>query len=356
MAIYVGTAGNDTQTGGSGIGEFETMYGLDGDDDLSSLQAGVILIEGGAGNDYISMVRRGPFGYGDNIPATGHLYGGNGNDLAFGYSKDDFIYGGDGDDVLVGSSFSRLPSGELYLYAFGGNDYLDGGNGVDAIRGSAGADIIYGGDGDDARTIITVGPESTDPRTYIAGLYGGAGNDYIDGGRGDDYLDGEAGVDILIGGIGNDSMRGGDDVDTLDGGLGDDTLSGQSGNDSIAGGMGNDNLDGGSEDDYIFGDAGTDLIRGGAGFDILFGGADSDVFLYYGIPGDGTDILMDFVAGSQADTLALHNALVSNFADVQTRLSYYAAGNATVLTIGNDQIFFANVLPSQLDASDFAFF
>jgi serralysin len=190
--------------------------------------------------------------------------------------------------------------------------------------------------------------------TWIENAIGGTAQDIMIGSDIDNRLAGRAGNDTLYGLGGRDTILGGAGADTADGGLGDDTIFGQLGNDIIAGGFGNDALDGGQENDYVYGESGNDLITGGTGFDIVYGGGDSDVFVYYG--GDGTDILNDFIAGSQADTFALHVAGINNFADVQAHLSYYAGGSATVLTIGSDQIFFANILPTQLDASDFAFF
>ena len=42
------------------------------------------------------------------------------------------------------------------------------------------------------------------PNYARAGLFGGAGDDFIDGGRGNDYLDGGPGHDRMLGGSGND--------------------------------------------------------------------------------------------------------------------------------------------------------
>jgi Ca2+-binding RTX toxin-like protein len=108
--------------------------------------------------------------------------------------------------------------------------------------------------------------------------------------------------------------------------------------------------------DYVLGDAGEDdLVFGGLGNDVVYGGTGSDVFLFRS--GDGADIIMDFIPGSQADLVALGNTGLTSFADVQAHMIFFPAGNATTLIqIGTDQIFLANVHPSQIDASDFAFF
>jgi Ca2+-binding RTX toxin-like protein len=84
---------------------FNVLYGLDGDDDLS------------------------PFAPG---PLT--IYGGDGDDLLFGFEDTDELYGGRGDDNLIGSSDI---------------DLLDGGSGDDLLDGGLGPDILFGGTGAD---------------------------------------------------------------------------------------------------------------------------------------------------------------------------------------------------------------
>ncbi len=91
----------------------------------------------------------------------GLLKGGAGDDLLYGFDKDDRIDGGAGADLLDGGD---------------GADRLYGGAGVDALKGGAGADR----------------------------LYGGAGDDTLKGGIGADLLDGGAGADTLTGGEGKD--------------------------------------------------------------------------------------------------------------------------------------------------------
>ena len=91
----------------------------------------------------------------------GLLKGGAGDDLLYGFDKDDRIDGGAGADLL------------------------DGGDGADRLYGGAGVDTLEGGDGHDR-------------------LYGGAGDDTLEGGDGHDLLDGGAGADTLTGGEGKD--------------------------------------------------------------------------------------------------------------------------------------------------------
>jgi Ca2+-binding RTX toxin-like protein len=47
-----------------------------------------------------------------------------------------------------------------------------------------------------------------DPTTFDGGVFGGAGNDFVNGGPGDDYIDGGVGDDVCNGGRGNDTFAG----------------------------------------------------------------------------------------------------------------------------------------------------
>ena len=91
----------------------------------------------------------------------GLLKGGAGDDLLYGFDKDDRIDGGAGADLLDGGD---------------GADRLYGGAGVDTLEGGADADRLYGGGGDDT-------------------LKGGVGADLLDGGAGADTLTGGEGRD-----------------------------------------------------------------------------------------------------------------------------------------------------------------
>ena len=76
------------------------------------LGVGPVVVEGGAGDDYLG---------GSSNPATAggdSFYGGDGNDVLFGASGDDYLEGGDGNDVLRSGS---------------GNDTLIGGEGTDTF-------------------------------------------------------------------------------------------------------------------------------------------------------------------------------------------------------------------------------
>jgi serralysin len=84
--------------------------------------------------------------------------------------------------------------------------YSEGGNGIDLVAGSGGSDSLYGGDGDDSGLML-VALGGTLTGFFTGGLYGAAGNDYLDGGRGNDLLVGGQGKDRLVGGDGADTFQ-----------------------------------------------------------------------------------------------------------------------------------------------------
>jgi Ca2+-binding RTX toxin-like protein len=331
VATYIGTTGNDTVTVG-----YDYLYGADGDDTLGSNVAGLDIVEGGRGNDWIFIYNNADYG---------NLYGGDGNDLAIGYRLGDNLYGGEGNDLLLGGNFTAPPEGGQPGQAaeVSGNDYFEGGYGVDGIYGFDGTDAIYGGDGNDTNVVITVANASYaggGTRTYLAGLYGGTGDDYLDGGRGNDYLDGGDDNDTLIGGQGNDKLYGGagndliradDGTDIAYGGAGNDTIYsglgnaisaiGEAGNDTIATGNGNDYIDGGADNDTIFSGGGNDTVLGGNGSDALGGYLGNDTFygdynvggldyfnLSFDVRAGDADYIADFKAGGVQDYIILPTA------------------------------------------------
>ena len=181
------------------------VYGLDGNDRIDGNGYNNTIYYGGQGND--TLYNNFTTGYGD-------FYGGSGNDWLFSNasSSADDMYGGEGNDIIekVGS----------------GGATMEGGSGSDAIYGADGNDRIFGGDGNDTNTVnVTAGaPYATFQKTIAGGLYGGAGDDYIDGGPGNDYVSGGSGNDLLYGGSGNDTLVGDTGIDKLWGGDGADNF------------------------------------------------------------------------------------------------------------------------------------
>jgi Ca2+-binding RTX toxin-like protein len=150
--------------------------------------------------------------HGDDISKTvwlagnDELFGGGGNDTAYGYRGDDILYGGSGNDKLHGGH------GQDQLFGGGGQDTLYGGYGHDTLFGGKSSDTSHGNDGNDD-------------------LYGDGGNDKLHGGKGNDILDGGWGKDTLYGGDGDNTLNGGKGNDILYGGDGDDTFHGGNGAD-----------------------------------------------------------------------------------------------------------------------------
>jgi Ca2+-binding RTX toxin-like protein len=217
---------------------------------------------------------------------------------------------------------------------------------------------MFGGDGDESGPEIVVGTQGW---RATPGLFGQAGDDYLDGGGGNDWLEGGEGNDVLIGSIGNDTMIGGNGNDTyfvadptdvisewgttgvdavrasvnfvlrsgfehlyltgsalkgtgntlankVVGNTAANTLAGGSGNDTLDGGAGADQLLGGTGNDALLGRDGNDVLTGGRGRDLLYGGLGRDRLVFddadTGAAASTADIVMDF-AGRLGDRIDL---------------------------------------------------
>jgi len=287
------------------------VYALDGNDSIfvNGVANGYYNIYGGEGRDYIQM---------NNDGSIAYFYGGGGSDTLSGGKLADHLYGNDGDDFLIGGELDNglfKADGDI---AIGdgpatGDDFMSGDDGRDALYGFDGNDVIYGGDDDDSGSIVAFDVD-VGAHTIIAGLFGGAGNDYLDGGRGNDYLDGGTGADMMIGGLGNDtfvvdaasdsvqefigggtdivltsvtySLAVGVEVETLKttnaalttainviGNTFGQTLEGNAGVNNIIGGGGNDVLRGLGGNDNYFVDSQSDIIdevAGGGALDRVY--------------------------------------------------------------------------------------
>lgn len=345
----LGGSGNDTITGGAGEDTIDggtgddNIFGGDGNDEIEGGD-GADLIMGEIGDDII----RGNSG--DDTIASG-----SGNDTADGGAGDDQILGGAGRDILRGADGHDFLDGGI------GNDSLVGGVGDDTLNGGKGSDRLIGGDGTDTVSFLGTNSNTVDLRktqkqqtgegldllreienvTTTSGndkLYGngaanhltaGTGKDLLIGRNGNDVLNGGKGSDSIFGGRGNDSaefltgadttvdlsitsrQNTGEGLDTLKSienlqtGDGDDLVKGGKAANVLATGEGNDTLIGRAGNDQLFGEGGIDQLRGGAGNDtliggtgddVLFGGEGADTFIFE--TGDGSDVVSDFVVGS----------------------------------------------------------
>jgi len=292
--LMYGGAESDTLSGGSGV---DSLMGEDGNDVISDSSGLSTSIDGGDGDDRISIgagfidgLIRGGNGI-DQLTANGAFNALQFVGIEILNTNGSLVYATvqqlEAFDVIrrsealpghaVGLRLSA--SGQLHLV-----DELRGSAAV--ITGTAGQDIIASSDGNDV-------------------LYGGAGNDVLDGGSRHDKIYGEAGNDVLYGGAGNDLLDGGDGLDTVSyikaservtvnlsltgsqpvGRIGldslvsieamigsnhDDTLIGDAFDNQLSGGNGNDTLAGGGGNDLLVDDAGTTtIINGGAGNDSI---------------------------------------------------------------------------------------
>ncbi|TAV49337.1 metal-binding protein [Rhizobium leguminosarum] len=227
-------AGNDAISGGDGA---DTLSGGGGDDTIYG-NAGNDKLIGGEGNDRITD---GGFGFV------------SGPDGSLQPEIVD-IDGGDGDDLITIERFAPLISGTI-----------DGGAGIDTLRASALrgltiknvevlelADFQVSGSSSqfesfdkiarstdpvfnfDPSLIVTdsahldLSDELGDLGTLVRGFSGidvktGDGNDEFAGSDVNDIFDGSGGSDLINGNDGNDKLTGGDGNDTINGGSGIDT-------------------------------------------------------------------------------------------------------------------------------------
>jgi hypothetical protein len=117
--------------------------------------------------------------------------------------------------------------------------------------------------------------------------------------EGQTFTGDEAIDDIIFGTIDNDTLYGLGGADVLDGRSGQDELHGGEGADTLLGGLG---------DDTLIGGAGDDLLIGGGEDDLLTGGEGRDTFAWESGDVPGSDLITDFLVGT--DSLDLGNLLV----------------------------------------------
>ncbi len=280
-----GESGNDLIYGGIGTDEIyggygdDTIYGENDDDHLYG-NTGNDYIVGGNGSDYVEGGKGDDYIFDNGFDTYGNydtMYGQEGDDVIIATNASKLV-GGAGNDIIEGSNSNDRIFGDeddYEEYDSDGNDDISAGDGYDYVRGGGGDDIIKGGNDND----ILCGDCGDDE------LYGDAGNDSILGGSGKDSIYGGIGTDTLFGDNDDDIIYGGDGFDNLYGGNGYDELYGGEGNDFINGGENSDVLYGEAHNDKLFGDSGRDVLSGGEGDDELYGGEGQDSYFfgyYYG--------------------------------------------------------------------------
>ncbi|WGM31641.1 DUF4214 domain-containing protein [Brevundimonas sp. NIBR11] len=335
--IVHGGAGDDliTDTGNSyqqGRTYRDELYGDEGNDTIiaSGNNDGYIQIDGGDGNDLISVAGLSSFG----------IYGGADSDvIELRGARSVFIETGSGADTIRvyqpttnGTTVQDFTAGQggdvLSLALLATNAAWDGQtnpftSGFLRLVQSGADTLVQFSDNGSVQAFYTVarlssvqadqltaynlggldptGSVSSAPITLVGGargddLVGGSGDDVLSGRDGDDIILGGGGADSLYGEDGNDILRGGAGNDGLDGSDGDDQLFGDAGADVLVGGRGADMLNGGIGNDGLNGGDGADALYGGDGDDYLTGGLGNDIIF----GGNGADIVVLNCARSQA--------------------------------------------------------
>ncbi|MDX2273921.1 MAG: hypothetical protein NW206_00600, partial [Hyphomonadaceae bacterium] len=328
-------------------GDIDNMYGGDGDDNYSVLEAGDIVHENAnEGFDYAAV-------YVNNYVMVANLE-------AIGMYTGCLIATGNalGNSIQGDSNISTAKAETMY--GLGGADDLYGHGGNDTLVGGAGADDLYGGDGLDTASYATAanavnvnlttgaaaGSDALgDTFDSIENLTGSNFNDKLTGNSSANRLSGGAGNDTLDGGLGNDNMIGGGGDDTyvvnaagdvtnetsaaggvdlvkssvtrtLGANLENLTLTGAAVADAtgntlanvITGNSGVNALNGLEGADTIVGGGGGDTLNGGVGLDTLTGGAGADKFVLNAAAVAGNaDTITDFTHNS--DKIQLENSV-----------------------------------------------
>lgn len=264
-----------------------------GDPDVLIVGLPTVVVEGGPGNDVLSVTG----GSGTGAPSTARLDGGPDGDLLLGAAGGNSLDGGDGPDTLSYAAASQLLEANLatglvqhaasQVDQLAGVENLTGSPGADELVGDAGPNVLNGGDGADT-------------------LDGGGGNDTLDGQGGNDTVDFSGATNgVLVNMLGR--VATGDGTDTL--ASIENALGSGFADDLIGDGQAN-LLQGGAGDDTIDGDAGDDTIDGGDGIDTAdYGRSPKGVTVKLGkglATGDGADTLVDIenvIGSDKGDTL-----------------------------------------------------
>ncbi|QPF85072.1 VCBS repeat-containing protein [Bradyrhizobium genosp. L] len=223
-------------------------------------------------------------------------------------------------------------------------DGMEAGSDTVQINGQGGTDTVTfdGSDAGQSYTITANGtfvrvsrvdavPFNVDVNSENIVIHGNAGDDTITAGNG-------------IGALTHLTIDGGDGNDTIIGGDGNDLILGGAGNDTVSGGRGNDTaLLGDGNDTYIWnpGD-GSDTVEGQAGFDTLnFNGANVNERIDISANGsrvqftrDVANIVMDingvenivFKALGGADTITVHDLTGTDVTNVTIDLQASGGG------------------------------
>src|SRR6056297_3305002 len=315
VQLLEGAAGNDTITGGGGIGGDtfvignRTLYGANGGTDL--------ITDFAIGTDAFDFV-----GINDTIAEINAAF-----DAAIDTTSGAEIEFADGTTIIL-QGVTAAQAAALDPFAAPASSSPPPTTGDDVIQGTLGDDNID----------LLAGNDEFSGNSGNDTVLGNTGNDTIEGNNGDDSIAGDDGDDVLFGNDGQDTLLGGADNDILNGGNGADSLDGGDGIDtaSFEGADGRVLVDllvdgatapyaifyteGASEGDVFvniengIGSAVSDQFRGGNGGDMLYGNAGADImsggttaqrdrFIYFrdtdtGVGEGNRDVITDFQSGT----------------------------------------------------------
>ena len=323
--------------------DYDNIYGGAGNDTVIGIM-GLTYIDGGAGNDFVSIG-------GDTLGGNHTISGGAGNDTLYGNShtlSQLFLYSsGDGNDLIgnfdaydtlkIGNgstdTFSSLKSADNVIVTVGyGKVTLLGAASLDTLNilgtyvPSANPLLITLNDNANSysntlegATILALGGNDTIKTSLAAfvSVDGGAGNDSLyavggavtlNGGEGNDTVENLDNIvskgSMLLGGNGTDLIKNFGNESFVDGGADNDTIYSYGNKTSIQGAGGHDtiynygasiSIDGGADNDYIFSNASNPTILGGTGNDTIDNRATIKSYLD---GGEGADFIKSTTANS----------------------------------------------------------
>jgi Ca2+-binding RTX toxin-like protein len=280
-----------------------------------------------------------------NVTATSSLA----NMTATGSNQNDTISAGSGNDSLSGGS------GDDSLTGGGGNDTIDGGAGNDTVVNGVGIDSLVGGDGTDTLSMTgwTISTTTDGGSSAVLGTVVNLGSTSITAAT----IAGYKGFDTTAA-LNSDVTTVASNTTALLG-----TAATVSTRVDIISGF--ENVTGSTGKDYIVGSSSANVITGGAGADVLAGGAGADTFVATSTSsvapsasnvavatgvantwentdtitfGNGVDVILDFVSGTDKLDLTTANATPSNLTGVTSTTNltagsvYFALGTYVAST------------------------
>lgn len=358
-SIVSGTSNDDTVVNYSGN---VTIKAGKGNDSIRNYYEGHnSLIDGGAGNDYISnkgdkvSILAGAGN--DKINNQGDFVlvdAKTGNDSIFSWGNNVTINSGAGNDSIY-NNCRREDDGNIYYFDDGGYGDSKGSNVLFNYKSGDGNDIIYGFKADSTLS-IGGGAYSTKKSGDNVIVTVGKGKITLVGAASlssvnikgtklltvTDKTKSPVTVDAITKIIDASSrtkavkITGNGLANTIIGGSKNDSLYGRAGNDSIVGNAGNDKLYGSNGNDTLVGGKGNDTLWGDAGNDKLYGGSGKDVFIYK--PGEGTDTIFDYSSGDMLKILKSNGKDGGTFTS-----STFKNNNLTLAIEGGGKVIFDGV-------------